>query len=112
MKLIDALVARAQDLSARRVEVPEIKQPDGRPYAIFITPMTILEQRELSRRYKDDPHSYLVGALIMKARDEKGDPVFTLEDKDTLMRRCPASLVQWMAAEISRTATVEEAEKN
>jgi hypothetical protein len=112
MKLIDALVARAQDLGARRVEVPELRQPDGTAYAIFVSPMTIIEQRELSRRYKDDPHSYLVGALIMKARDEKGEPVFTLEDKDTLMRRCPASLVQWMAAEISRSATVEEQEKN
>lgn len=112
MRLIDAMVARAQDLGARRVEVPELKQPDGKPYAIFITPMTILEQRELSRRYKDDPHSYLVGALIMKARDDKGEPVFTLDDKDTLMRRCPASLVQWMAAEISRSASVEEQEKN
>ena len=48
----------------------------------------------------------------MKARDEKGEPVFSLEDKDTLMRRCPASLVQWMAAEISRSASVEDAEKN
>jgi hypothetical protein len=34
--------------------------------------------------------------------------VFSLEDRDTLMRRCPASIVQWMAAEISRVATVEE----
>lgn len=112
MKLIDALVARAEDIGSRRVEVPELKQPDGRPYAIYISCMTLLEQRELARRYKDDPHSYLVGALIMKARDEKGDPVFSLEDKDTLMRRCPASLVQWMAGEISRTVTVEQAEGN
>lgn len=112
MRLIDAMVARASDIGLRRVEIPELAQPDGKPYAIWVSPMTILEQRELARRYKDDPHSYLVGALIMKARDEKGDPVFTLDDKDTLMRRCPASLVQWMAAEISRSSTVEEAEKN
>lgn len=112
MKLIDAMVARAVDIGSRRVEIPELAQPDGKPYAIYVSPMTILEQRELARRYKDDPHSYLVGALIMKARDEKGEPVFNLEDKDTLMRRCPASLVQWMAAEISRSASVEDAEKN
>lgn len=112
MKLIEAMVARAEDIGLRRVEVPELKQPDGKPYAIWVSPMTIIEQRELARRYKDDPHSYLVGALIMKARDEKGDPVFTLDDKDTLMRRCPASLVQWMAGEISRAASIEDAEKN
>jgi len=112
MRLIEALVARANDIGARRIEVPEVSQPDGKPYAIYVSPMTVAEQRELSRRYKDDPHSYLIGAIIMKARDEKGEPVFTLEDRDTLMRRCPASIVQWMAAEISRVTTVEEREGN
>jgi hypothetical protein len=31
MKLIEAMVARAVDIGSRRVEIPELAQPDGKP---------------------------------------------------------------------------------
>ena len=74
-------------------EVAEWGDDDG-PLQIFAFPMTLHEKRKVITLAEGDEIDSLARAVILKACDKDGNPLFTLEDKDTLMRSADAGILQ------------------
>lgn len=84
MGLIDRMKAHFTDIGVRHVEVPEWGE-DGKPLAIYFSPMTLAEKQKLMTIGERDGYvARLADALIMKAMDAEGKKLFTIEDKRTL----------------------------
>jgi hypothetical protein len=54
----------------------------------------------------------LVDCLILKAKDEKGDFIFTLEHKRDLLNSVDPDVIVRIANEMIATASVEDITKN
>ena len=81
MKAIDKILEVAGKLEIAKIHVPEWELD------IFIKPLTLNDYRALAKKLEmSDEISTAVDALIMLAKDEQGEPVFTIEDKPKLLR--------------------------
>lgn len=111
MRAIDKAKAHYQAKPIRKIEVPEWGDENG-PLIIYAHPFTLRDQGKLAQ-YSNVSNSSesLADLLIMKATDEKGDSLFTIEDKHMLRTQVDASIVARIASEIMRI-DVEEIEKN
>jgi hypothetical protein len=81
---------------------------------VYYAPLTVMEKRRIFKpglRPGDD-QAVAVDALIEKARDEAGKPMFTLDDRETLLRKVDAKVVERVALALLGGATAEETEKN
>ena len=76
-----------------KFEVPEWGDDDG-PLEIFSFPMTLHEKRKVIDLAGGDEIESLARAVILKACDKNGEKLFTIEDKDTLMRSADAGILQ------------------
>ena len=104
---LDKVVAHFGGLEVAAIDVPEWDM------TIYVKPMTLKEQQALLRKTKDgDDATASVETLIMLAKDENGEPLFTLEDKPKLMRAASPDVVGRVAGEILTAHRIEEAEKN
>jgi len=52
---------------------------------IWMSPLSLREQDKINARGKESPYQIACYALILKAEDEQGEKLFTLEDKVTLL---------------------------
>ena len=110
--IIDRARAHFSAQGANSIDVPEWGDESG-PLSVFWTPITCAERQKITARYKDgQSQEALVYALILKAKDAKGDLLFTLEDKHALMNGVDVSIVDRIANAILTVLTVEDAEKN
>ncbi len=108
---LDAFASRGKI----RIEVPEWGTPDE-PAIIIATPMTIGEQSKIFPKVKKNDVSMLVDVLIMKAKDEDGNPIFRQGDQQHMLRGLDPDVVARVANEIMGVdpddAGGAEAEKN
>jgi len=111
MKAIEKARAHYQSKPVRKIEVPEWGDAKG-PLIVYAHPFTLRDQGKLSQ-YSTASNSSesLADLLIMKALDEKGEPLFTIEDKHLLRTQVDANVVARIASEIMRV-DFEEVEKN
>ena len=79
---------------------------------IYMSPLTLREQDKINARSKDSPYQLAVYALIMKAEDEKGEKLFTLDDKVFLLDNVSFTTVEKIISAMFGSGTVEDAEKN
>lgn len=83
----------------------------------YFRPLVNLEAQKIGRKYPTfatNPMGNIeamVDIIIMKLEDEKGDKVFTLEDKRALMNRKMSEIVSVYQA-IDAVESVEDHEKN
>lgn len=85
---------------------------------VYFTPFTLAESQKIAKKHPglaENPIGNaggIVEALIMKLKDEHGEPVFTLEHKAKLMRRPVDEIAGVFVAINGASETVEGAEKN
>ncbi len=73
-KLIDRLRSRYQRQKVQLLDVD-----------IWVTPMSLGETANVQARFPDDTARRQAEILILKCRDEKGEAVFSSEDRDALV---------------------------
>ena len=79
---------------------------------IYMSRLSLREQDKINARSKDSPYQLAVYALIMKAEDEKGDKLFTLDDKTFLLDNVSFATVEKVIGAMFGSGSVEDAEKN
>ena len=111
MRAIDRAKEHFNSLQVKRIEVPEWGDKKG-PFVIYSKPFTLRDQGKLQLATKNSNESEMLAELlIMKALDEKGDALFTIEDKVALKTQVDANILARIAAEIMLVVP-QELEKN
>lgn len=111
MKAIDLAKNHFKSLHVKKIEVPEWS--DGKkPFVIYVQPFTLRDQGKLQMATKNSNESEVLAELIvMKSLDEKGENLFTIDDKVALRTQVDANVIARIAAEIM-TPAASEIEKN
>lgn len=104
MDAIDLVREHFNSLGTKRIEVPEWK------LTVFASPMTLAEKNRMYKKSRDSDMELLVDILIMKATDEHGAKLFTVEHKITLLNKADSNVVARVANEIlaDRAPTVDD----
>jgi hypothetical protein len=87
MEAIDLVREHFASLGTRKIDVPEWK------LVVHASPVTLGEKNRLYRRSKENDMELLVDILIMKATDEHGAKLFTIEHKPTLLNKADSNVV-------------------
>lgn len=104
---LERLVADFDAQGRQSIAVPEMD------CEIYWSPMTVSERSRIVARVNDSNASEAtVYAVILKAETADGEKMFSLEDKQTLMRRVRASVIERIASAILAEPSVEAIEKN
>jgi hypothetical protein len=91
MDAIDLVREHFTSLGTKRIEVPEWKM------VIFSAPVTLGEKNRLYKKSKENDMELLVDILIMKAADESGNKLFTIEHRPTLLNKADSNIVARIA---------------
>ena len=78
---------------------------------IYSKPLTLADKRILTRNTKPDDVTMFADVLILKAENKEGKKLYTLEDKQTLMRSVDPEIVARIAQQILDVIPIEEWEK-
>ncbi len=84
------------------IDVPEWK------ITIYAKPLTLADKRILTRNTKPDDVTLFADVLILKAEDKEGKKLYSLEDKQTLMRSVDPEVVARVAQDILSVVPVED----
>jgi len=106
MGVLDNATAHFEAMGIRQIEVSEWDT------VIHCSPFTMNEKRKLLKVAKNDDLEFLVRALIMKAKDAQGDPMFDLSDKVALMNGVDPDVITRVVTEITTSHSVEDMEGN
>lgn len=104
-KAIDKVKAHYDGQETRKRHVPEWDLD------VFCTPATLSERGRIAQRADGDVMEMMAYAIIVKAKDAEGSPLFDLGDKKTLMTKADAGVVMSLGTWLLQTET-EDAEKN
>lgn len=92
---IDKVSTHFESLSSKTIHVPEWD------LMIHATPLTISERASIYRGIDDgDQHTPLVRILMVKARDENGEPLFSKADEPKLLNKADPGILFRVAGEI------------
>lgn len=95
----------------RELQVPEWSSDDHN-FTVYFTPLTAAEEEAIRLRDPKNSAEYNVYALILKARDHDGTPLFTYGDKHALMTECDYMTIIRITSEMSKTLDEDSAKKN
>lgn len=87
MDAIDLVREHFASLGTRKIEVPEWK------LTIYATPVTLAEKSRLYKKSRENDMDLLVDLLVMKAQNEKGEKLFTIEHKATLLNKADSNII-------------------
>jgi hypothetical protein len=94
------------------IEVPEWGE-DGKPLVIYYTPMTLAEKQRLDYALEREGRvGRLADALIMKALDAQGKPLYTVADKKALREEVDPDVLARVVVRMMTTPSIEDMEKN
>lgn len=110
MSAIDAAIAHWKSLPRKSIDVPEWGAGD-KPLVIFWKPWTLEERMKVFGAGELTLDAY-VAVILLKAENEQGEKMFTLEDKPKLRRFVEPSVLARVALEIMKAPTPEDVEKN
>ena len=79
---------------------------------LYMSPLSLREQDKINARGKESPYQIAVYALILKAEDEQGEKLFTLDDKVTLLNNVSFQTVERIINAMFVQGSVEDAEKS
>ena len=106
-KLIDSAISHFSNREIRKLEIPEWET------TIYAKNLTLDDKARWLARANSDGTDYMIYAVIFGAMDEKGDPVFDLEDKVKLRRQVDPDIVARLANFVLNIEQEEkEREKN
>ena len=75
---------------------------------VYAKPLTLADKRILTRNTKPDDVTLFADVLILKAEDKEGKKLYSLEDKQTLMKSVDPEVVARVAQEILSVIPVED----
>ena len=75
---------------------------------VYAKPLTLADKRILTRNTKPDDVTLFADVLILKAEDKEGKKLYSLEDKQTLMRSVDPEVVARVAQDILSVVPVED----
>ena len=104
MDAIDLVREHFASLGTRKIEVPEWK------LTIYATPVTLAEKNRLYRKSKENDMELLADVIVMKAQNEKGEKLFTIEHKPTLLNKADSNIVARVANAILAADSPDVAE--
>lgn len=94
MEAIDLVREHFNSLGNKRIEVPEWQ------LVIYASPMTLAEKNRVYKKSVASDMDLLVDILIMKAMDEAGKKLFTIEHRVTFLNKADSNVVSRVANEI------------
>jgi len=113
MSIASRIAAKRAERERGSVEVEE--WGDDAPLLLYFSEVTARDIERIQRKHKDflsmPTLSAMVETIILKAEDEAGEKVFTLEDKPILMGETIGIIAKVFGAILGST-DVEEHEKN
>ena len=98
--ILDRARAHFEGKGRKRIEIAEWPDDAGASTVLFAKPMSLLEKNRIYRGAKKDDLAILVDAIILKAEDEAGEKLFTLEHKQPLLRNVDADIIARVGSEI------------
>ncbi len=112
----EAIAKAARDDYANRerghIDIPEWSI-DGQPSRIWFRPMTMAEAYDIrSYKQEDGPQYAQVYAIIIKAEDELGKRLFTLEHEQVLLKQVAVDVVRRISDAILAGPRVATAKKD
>jgi len=109
-------IAERRNKQRRVIETPSHWGEDDAPLFIYCTPITAGEINKIQRKHKNFLNEMtvdgMVDLIIMKAEDEGGNRLFTLEDKIYLMAEDAPVVADIAGKMFGEHDSIEEAEKN
>jgi len=106
MSIIESMREHWDSLDTNNsMEVPEWKA------VIYKQPMNMEQKGKLFKRMEEDTITGLAYVLIHLALDEKGNNLFTLENKAFLMKKTDPDLLSQVATWLMQTPTQEDIKK-
>lgn len=114
MKAIDCVKLHFSTLQVKKIPVPQWADESNRPLIIYMQPLTVKDRENLAKIEKRTGPGLelIVHGIIRHARDEKGDMLFTLEDKPDLMNRADPAVILSIGAHMFHDLDPEEIKKN
>lgn len=91
MEAIDLVREHFSSLGTKAIEVPEWK------LTIYSTPVTLAEKNKLYKKSRESDMELLVDVLIMKATDEKGEKLFNIDHRLTLLNKADSNVIARVA---------------
>jgi len=88
---IDLVRDHFASLGTKRIEVPEWK------LTVFSAPVTLSEKSRLYKKRQASEMELLVDIIIMKATDENGEKLFTIDNKITLLNKADSNVIGRLA---------------
>ncbi len=111
------IIERAKEhlstLGRKRIEVPEWGE-NGKTLVIFCPPFTLADKKKIKAhtdRAGGADLDALAYTVIFKAEDEDGKPLFTLDDKKSLVSDVDSEVLSRIVFEMTVYQTPEEIEK-
>lgn len=112
MAVIDQVRAHFDAQAVRQIDVPEWGA-DGTPLTIHFRPLNLAEKQRILRAGDNEGRLMsLIEALLIKALDAEGKPLFTIADKKFLRERADPDVIARVVAEMMASASIEDAAKN
>jgi len=106
MKAIERAKAHFNSLDIKKISVPEWDMD------IYAKPLNLFETKKLMKYANDDSIEMLAYVVMLKALDEKGEPLFTLEDKKDLINNVDKDVLAKVANEIMSQQNQDSVKKN
>jgi|TARA_S200002703_G_scaffold78217_2_gene67352 hypothetical protein len=106
VKAIDKAKAHFNTLEIKKIDVPEWD------LVIYAKPLNLFETKKLMRFANDDSVEMLAYVVMLKSLDEKGDPLFTLEDKHALLNDVDKDVLARVANDIMNQQPQDVIKKN
>jgi hypothetical protein len=110
--ILERVKAHREALGRKEIEVAEWSDDDGAPTIFFSTPITLGEMRRWYKGISGEDISVLVDVVITKAEDKDGKKVFSLEDKQPLLRTAEFSVLSRIATSMMEHEEADDLEKN
>tara|TARA_R100001163_G_C5065772_1_gene203818 strand:- start:3255 stop:3575 length:321 start_codon:yes stop_codon:yes gene_type:complete len=106
MKAIERAKEHFNSLEIKKIKVPEWG------IDIYAKPLNLFETKKLMKYANDDSIEMLAYVVMLKSLDEKGDNLFTIEDKPALLNDVDKDVLARVANEIMSQQDQETTKKN
>lgn len=111
--IIERAKAHFDSIGRKRIEVPEWGE-GGKPLVIYSRAFTLADKKKIrahTERGGSSDIDALAYTIIFKAEDDQGKPLFTLEDKQSLISGVDSEVLSRIVLDMTMTASPEDMEK-
>lgn len=92
----------------RKVQVPEWTDETGEALVIFVRPSNLAERNKIFQLAKTETLESIAQAIIIRARDEAGLPLFAPKDQAALMTAVDPDVLSRISNEINEDLGISE----